>query len=82
MNKPHTIFHLEEALEQLTSTIADLKKKRGYSDVELELDMEHLYHHMNTAWNGRNATASRVKKSTMRDFRAWRKFPKDLFREQ
>ena len=81
VNKPHTLFHLGEALEELKRTIADLKKKRGYDEVELQVAMEHLYHHLNTAWNARHVSSARAWKAAARDFRTWRKFPKDLFRD-
>ena len=77
MNKRHTEFHLKEALEQLQETIASLQKEE-FDDTLLQLDMEHLYHHLNTAWNARNATDDETEKCEETDFNKWRKFPTDL----
>jgi len=40
--------------------------------------MEHLYHHINSAWNGREASDTAVKACTQEDFERWRQFPTDI----
>jgi len=40
--------------------------------------MQHLYHHVNTAWNARDATETQVEKATDDDFNRWSQFPTDL----
>jgi hypothetical protein len=39
--------------------------------------MGHLYHHLNTAWNGRGQTEEQFAKCTDDDFERFRRFPKD-----
>jgi len=77
MNKRHTEFHLKEALEQLQETISSLQKEE-FDEVLLQLDMEHMYHHLNTAWNARNSTEEETDKCAEAEFKEWRKFPEDL----
>jgi hypothetical protein len=45
--------------------------------------MGHIYHHLNTAWNGKEASPERHKANAKIDFDMWRKFPEnsDLFLE-
>jgi hypothetical protein len=39
--------------------------------------MGHLYHHLNTAWNGRDQTDEQHRRCTDEDFARFRKFPKE-----
>ena len=51
------LFHLREAKEELDRTIAEVETTSDYGVREFRVAMSHLYHHLNTAWNGREATA-------------------------
>lgn len=52
-------------------------RKRGFSPGWFEVTMEHVYHHVNYAWNCRHAAAERAIRCSDRDFNRWEKFPKD-----
>ena len=52
-------------------------RKRGFTTAYFEVTMEHVYHHVNYAWNCRHAGAERAVHCAMRDFNRWEKFPKD-----
>ncbi len=52
-------------------------RKREFSTSYFEVTMEHVYHHVNYAWNCRHAGAERAIRCSMRDFNRWEKFPKD-----
>lgn len=78
MNRAHTAFHLKEALEELQRTAASVESDLDYGDLEFSLAMEHIYHHLNTAWNARGASDQRARECTQEDFEAWRRFPSDL----
>jgi hypothetical protein len=41
--------------------------------------MEHLYHHLNTAWNARDESPEGVAATSEEDFQRWRQFPEDLY---
>ena len=75
MNHSAVIFHLKEAKEELDRTIAELESGPDYDATDLQVAMSHLYHHLNTAWNGRDASAERHRECARKDFEAWRKFP-------
>jgi len=75
MNKNAVLFHLKEAREELEQTIAKLENSRAVNLGEFQVAMMHLYHHLNTAWNGKDASAKRHRECAQKDFDAWRKFP-------
>ena len=77
MNRNVVLFHLREAAEQLKKTIQGLESAADYGPEEFEVEMGHLYHHLNTAWNGRNQTDKQFQKGTQKDFDRFRKFPKE-----
>ena len=56
MNTKFILFNLQEALEELDSTIKQIEGDSDYEELELSVAMSHLYHHVNTAWNARNST--------------------------
>ena len=78
MNKEWILINLREALDELTRTIAAIESERDYSEIEFEIAMQHLYDHVNTAWNSRNVSAERVSQHSEEDFYAWRGFPTDI----
>jgi hypothetical protein len=77
MNKEAVLFHLKEALEELQKTIREIETEEDYGRGDFTVGMGHLYHHLNTAWNGQEATRDRHRDCAEKDFADWRKFPKD-----
>ncbi len=78
MNKDHVLFHLREARAALDATIREIEGEANYDYPEFVVDMTHLFHHVNTAWNSRDASPERCERCFEEDFSAWRQFPKDL----
>jgi hypothetical protein len=76
MNKQVILFHLREALEQLQRTVKEVEQK-DYGVEDLQVAMGHLYHHLNTAWNGKDCTNKEFKECSDENFSKWRKFPKE-----
>ena len=46
-----------------------------FSEVELQLGLQHAYHHLNFACNTRRTPDRRVTNLTQRDFNRWGKYP-------
>ena len=78
MNRDNVLFHLQEAAEELNKTVAQFKRDSEYSEAELLVAMQHLYHHLNTAWNSRAIDTTRLERATNQDFNKWGAFPADL----
>jgi hypothetical protein len=68
-------FNLAEAKESLGQLLKKMNADPKYPEEYYWMDMGHIYGHINTAWNARNASAKRVLKLTDRDFNQWNKFP-------
>ena len=75
MNRDHVLFHLREAREALDHCIRDIEQDLDYDYGEFVVDVTHQYHHLNTAWNGRDASAEQVAACSEEDFHLWRRFP-------
>jgi hypothetical protein len=78
MKKEIILAHLSEAKEELDGMLAEIE---GDSDFDLDgyyVSFQHVYHHLNTAWNSRKESDSRMKNCTEEDFMRWRKFPIDF----
>lgn len=78
MNREWILLHLKEASEELTRTIQEMEQDPEYDFGEYLVAMMHLYNHLNTAWNSRDATPERVKACTYEEFERWRQFPTDI----
>ena len=78
MNRSWILHHLEEAQEALQALIRDIKADNEFNFSDYLIDMEHLYNHLNTAWNSRDVDERHVRESVEEDFYRWRKFPADI----
>jgi hypothetical protein len=78
VNRDWVLVNLKEAHEELTRTIAELEADPSFEYGDLWPAMQHLYHHLNTAWNARDATPDEVAGQSDKDFVRWTQFPKDL----
>jgi hypothetical protein len=78
MNREHTLFHLREAAEELQRTIQEMDANPAYDYGEFLVAVQHLYHHLNTAWNARDESPERVATCSDADFLRWRQFPQDI----
>lgn len=76
MNHDAVLFHLKEASEELHQAIAEMGKDASYGPDDLRKTLGHLYHHLNTAWNGRDCTRAEFENGTEKNYLKWRKFPK------
>ena len=59
MNREHVLFHLQGAEEELTQTIKEMREDPGY------------YHHLDSAWNGRDASLEQATEVTDELFKLW-----------
>jgi len=64
VNREWVLFHLGEAQDEITKTIAEIQTTPDYDSGEFWVAMQHLYHHCNTAWNSRDMTKAQVDKAT------------------
>jgi hypothetical protein len=75
MNKDYVYWNLSEAKDEISRTLEDLAGDSTYGIVELVVAMAHTDHHLNTAWNARDASAESARACSHADFDRWRQFP-------
>lgn len=75
MNKEYVLWNLREAAEELERTIEAIEKDPNYDREEFRVAMSHLYQHINTAWNARDATKEQAAECAEEDFEKWRSMP-------
>ena len=78
LNREWVLWNLREAKEELENTIAELEAKPAYGYGELSVRMREVYHHLNTAWNAREATEEQVHECSEENFDRWRQMPDDI----
>jgi len=78
MNRDYVLFHLAEAAESLTEVVESVTSDPTYDRAELAVNLKHVYHHLNTAWNARDVSKKHAKECSEQDFYTWRVFPKDM----
>ena len=78
MNRDWVLSHLTDAQEEIATTVREIQETPDYGYGEFMVAMQHLYHHLNTAWNSRDATDAEVKAHTDEDYNRWGRMPTDL----
>ncbi len=78
MNKSYVLYNLKEAAEQLENIIQELGSDPEYEYGSFVVDMSHLYHHINTAWNAQEESASAVEECSEANFNKWRQMPSNF----
>lgn len=49
-----------------------------YDNGEFFVAMQHMYNHLNTAWNSKDESTARVENEADKMFFEWRKYPADI----
>ncbi len=78
LNKDYIIYNLEEAKSEIDTILRSINAHPGYMEDDFRPVMQHIYHHINTAWNSRFTTRKETHEYTQPDFFKWRQFPTDI----
>ena len=77
LNKKIILYNIKDAREELEN-IEKLLEESKLSETDLQIMLEHAYHHLNFAWNIRFLTGKRFKELSDDDFNEGSKYPKEL----
>jgi len=66
-----------EALEELQN-IKDEIESKDLEEIDFEIMLRHVYHHLNVAWNIRNKSTNNYRNMNDNEFEEWGKYPKDI----
>ncbi len=69
--------NISEALEELQGLEKKIKQRKC-DEIELQLSLQHAYHHLNFAWNIRRVPTKRYVHLTQEEFDEWRKYPAEI----
>jgi len=75
MNRDAILVHLREAKKELDRTITEIAGSESYDIGDFRPAMSHIYHHLNTAWNGKETPPKDYPLSSRHKFHEWRQFP-------
>jgi hypothetical protein len=78
MTREYILWHLRKAIDAITTVIQEIESDPEHGEEELRIDVAHIYHHINTAWNARDASKERIEECSQKDFDEWREFPDDI----
>lgn len=48
------MYELDDAREHLSSLIVDMMGNSEFDEIDFKIQLEHVYSHLNRAWNRRN----------------------------
>ncbi len=71
-------YNLQDALDELQKLDNLISSGNLPDESEFQVAMEHIYHHLNFAWNARHNSIENDNNLTKDQFRQWAKFPEDL----
>lgn len=74
-NRDLIISNLEEAIEQLQKTVAELRNNAEYDESQLRIDLEHAYHHLNFGWHIRQVSEAEAAECSQENHVKWSKYP-------
>ena len=74
-NRELIAINLEEAIEQLQEIVSELRQNSDFEEVELKINLEHAYHHVNFVWHIRKASEEEVAECSESNYIKWSKFP-------
>ena len=72
------LSNLAEAREQIEEIEARAKNENKPSEIEFQIWLEHVYHHLNFAWHIRHKSSLNYSKLTNEEFNEWSKFPAEI----
>ncbi len=72
------LSNIAEAREQLEEIERRANTREVPTEIELQIMLEHTYHHLNFAWNVRRVSTKRYSHFTDKEFNKWSKLPKEI----
>jgi len=76
MNAKFIKYNLQEIQEELEELIKKLD--RGLPNAELYTAIQHIYHHLNIAWNARDTVTGDTYEQDDPKMQIWKEFPTDI----
>jgi hypothetical protein len=78
MNKDHILTHLKEAKTEIDRMTSEVEKDSDFDFDGYYVNLQHIYSHLNTAWNSRKQNKEKVQAASQDDLDKWRRFSSDV----
>jgi len=78
MNSKYIQYNLREAKDSIDLILKEIGANSDYDSEELAIDIGHIYHHINTAWNSRNSSEAESIECIETNYNRWRQFPSEI----
>jgi hypothetical protein len=78
VNKEFILTDLKEALKELEQMIGEIEKDGSFDFDQYSVEMQHIYYHINKAWNLRKEDKETIRNCSKNKFFEWSKFPNDF----
>ncbi len=78
MYKEFIVSELKEAKKELEQMIGEIEKDTDCDFNDYFIEIQHIYHHINKAWNMKKEDKETIKNCSEKDFFRWSKFPSDI----
>ena len=78
INCDYTKYNIKEALEELQKLYLKIENFTEFDEIDLQISLEQIYHHLNTSWNARYSSKKEAEECSEKNFEHWRKFPVEL----
>ena len=78
MKEESILGYLREAKQELDETITEIEQDNDFDPDGYYVSFQHVYHDLNTAWNSRKESDSKIQECTEEDVMRWRRFPSDF----
>jgi hypothetical protein len=72
------LTNIQEAREELQELESKINSSQKPSELDFQLSLRHVYHHINFAWNIRHKKSEEYAKLTDSEFKEWGRFPNGL----
>jgi hypothetical protein len=69
------VYNLEDALEELQKLDKQIASGNMQDEVEFQIAMQHIYHHLNFAWNTRHESIQNYADMMKEKLNQWGEFP-------
>jgi len=72
------LSNIAEAREQLEEIQTRVGEGESITEYDLQVMLEHAYHHLNFAWNVRRVPTKQYAKLSDEEFNQWSRFPPEI----
>jgi hypothetical protein len=71
-------YNMEEIIEEAQTILQHLRRGSAFTEQAYYASMQHLIHHVNTAWNARDISLDDAETASPAQRLDWARYPEDI----